>query len=173
MKISKHYIDFFFLVFLGGMLTLAFYYHFSRSIEMPVNTYFGVVAWAISFIAFFLVNNRTFLFIITLLALFTFNVINFSVATATISLGSNEHPFIEPLALLMLLIYVPLKRKSINELFKASPDDDKAKQETEIDFYYKKFNDDSTEDLDNLMKHFADYPPAAQIALTKIKSERK
>lgn len=121
--------------------------------------------------------------VIGLLALSTFGIINFVFATVA-RIGESpansfafiQYPGIDPITLLILIIYCFVNRSFFWEcyhlLFHGSEEDQKSESEKQVEFYYKKFSDSTDDELERFYKVYKEYPIEARVALKRIHEEK-
>ena len=120
--------------------------------------------------------------ILALLLVLLFNPLSCSYTTVedNISTVRSEAKFtslISPVTFLVLLLFLAFSYNAIIDLYhlvtRGSEKEQKEKLSKEIEFYYNKFNDCSNIELVDLFKMYNDYPIAAQLALNKIREEKR
>ncbi len=121
--------------------------------------------------------------VIVLLVLSTFGIINFVFATVarigdlpTNSFAFIQYPGVDPITLLILIIYCVVNRTFFFEcyhlLFHGSGEEQKLESEKQVEFYYKKFSTIKEDELESIFKIYNEYPIEAQMALKAIHEER-
>ncbi|MDB5023102.1 MAG: hypothetical protein JWP78_857 [Mucilaginibacter sp.] len=169
-KVNK-YTNSSFLIILLSLSASAVYRHFENGVILSLNNYLAFVCLVISLIIWLVKSNIVSVAILILLLLGTINIINFTAEVFKLSyfgMGSDSNSLsLNPIGLPLLIIYCIVNRsavKGIAERLTYGPDMDQ--------FYYKKFNSNSQDELNKIFADFNDYPPEAQIALNKLKREK-
>jgi hypothetical protein len=146
-----------------------------------VNETLAMILFAISLIfKMYRIKIGQYLIFIFLLILlfnvikFSYTVVNGDVSTTYYS-ASFSSLSINPIVFVVLMLYMIVNRKVIVDLFQkllhGSDKEQEEKQDKNVAFYYDKFNNYSSNELNDIFKMFYDYPVEAQIALKKIDKE--
>jgi len=113
-----------------------------------------------------------------LLILSTFNITNYFVGQTNIHIGSGDAdafafntPGIDPIWLVMLIIYCFLKVDQIKLLLNGSHSEQLDEKEKLINFYYDKFAQCHPDEYKAAIENIEKYPEEAQIALQRLESE--
>jgi hypothetical protein len=113
-----------------------------------------------------------------LLILSTFNITNYFVGQTNINIGSGEPnafafntPGIEPVWLLLLIIYCFLKVDQIKLLLNGSQSVQIDEKEKLIAFYYDRFSQCHPDEYKAAIENIEKYPEEAQLALQRLASE--
>ena len=113
-----------------------------------------------------------------LLILSAFNITNYFVGQTNIHIGSGEPdaftfntPGIEPIWLVLLIVYCFLKVDQIKLLLNGSPSEQLGEKEKLVNFYYDKFSQCHPDEYRAAIENIVKYPEEAQIALQRLESE--
>lgn len=179
------YSDIVFLLFFGWLIGVTIFNHFNYSYVIPANNYAGFICWLLV-ISFKLKKYfKAEYGVLILLLLSTVNIISFT--TATIFLGSSfsgfwfqgiyfAYPGINPLVILLSIIYYVVNWKFVNllykRLFNLSDEEFVKDYNRKVSFYYEKFSKYTVDDFNVVISDFKEYPLEAQEAINKIATER-
>ncbi|MDB5135047.1 MAG: hypothetical protein JWP37_1650 [Mucilaginibacter sp.] len=173
-KLNK-YTDLVFLIVLGFLSVRAVYEHFQYGYVLSINNYLAFIVWIIAFAVLLVRPGKATILMLMAMFLSALNIINFTseIFKAGISNESNgfESLTVNPLALLLLVIYCLVNREAIKILLNGSNAEKMREQDRMIDFYYKKFISCSKDELNKVFESFDEYPIEAKMALKKIKAE--
>ena len=177
---KKNLIDIITLTVIGLFISIGLFHHFSNNYILSVNFYLGCICCIV--IGFYKYYTRKGKYLVFLLLVFlTFNILLCSASIATFEsvhylYNDGEiivaSPGVNPLLLLLLIIYSVINIDVVRTLFYGTEEEVSKKLNVSVDFYYKKFNSYSTEELADVFKIFKEYPAEAQMALKKIREER-
>jgi hypothetical protein len=127
------------------------------------------------------VNWQPIVFI--LLLLFAFNVITVSLhfeesdLTETHVLANIGGLSVEPIAFLILIIYMIINRGAIKhfirKIFFESDEENESTSKEKVDFYYDMFSKFTPGEMNEALNIIDEYPHEAQIALIKVEKENK
>jgi hypothetical protein len=148
-----------------------------------VNETLAMVLFAISLIfkLYKLKIGQYLIFILLLILLsnaikFSYTIVNDGVSTTYYSASFNSLS-INPIVFVVLILYMVVNGKFIWDLYNllahGSDKEQKEKQDKNIAFYYEKFKNYSTTEMNDIFKVYKDYPIEAQIALKRIKKEKE
>jgi hypothetical protein len=177
----KALIDYIFLGILGIFIGVCVYRHFTDGYVLYINNYVAFALWASLIFYKILKPTAGKSFVFWLLVLAMFQVINFSIGRSKLNFGYGDSNsfFIgfDPSLFLVFIMYSIIRRdipgNIIRGIFKGSEKDQTDERNKMIGFYYKKFISCDSEELKQIFGNFNEYPVEAQIALNKIKVEKK
>jgi len=179
-KLEK-YVNIVYFTILSALLVNTFFGYFDAVISL--NNYLALAFCVIAIVHSLLKGRYSTLWLMVLLTLSLFNVINFTIEIfkSGIYFGYAGSQFagitLNPLMLLLLIAYLLINKKVIgkyyNQFFKANAKEIEEEREKKILFYYNQFVGDSDLSIQNVISKIDTYPIEAQIALKKIKEERK
>ena len=116
------------------------------------------------------------------LVLLTFNIITFipEIIQGDVSGTDILVKFgllgIDPISFLLLIAYCIINIRTIaallRTLFYVSEKEQEENENKNITFYYDKFNTCSSDELNNVLKMYKEYPEEAQIAIKRVQEER-
>jgi hypothetical protein len=163
----KKYTDLIFISILGLFIVISIYLHFIDGYVLPINFYPGLISWLIV-VGIKIYNTRKEYFLVLIVLLFySVNIINFTVVSFNINL----------LGVLLLVIYSLINKEMImsvsEKVFKGSKEEQETERNKLIDFYFEKFKKCEVEELKEIFNNFNNCPLEAQIALKKVREEKK
>lgn len=146
---------------------------------LSINNYLAFIAWPIAlFLRFKVYKGRRYpLGIILLLSLF--NIINFGIGTISMKFGINssvpiETPGINPIILLLIIVYYLINKKRIKSIlgdfFKGTDEERREEFQKMVNFYVHKFESCDDDELKRILENFNDYPDEAKVALRQIQA---
>lgn len=169
------YVDYSFLTIIGLLSSFALYRHYNADYNLSINNYLGFVLFIIVCVLMLIGLKLNKYLVFILLALYTFNIVNFTVERFNMSVGLNpgavvySWPSINPLAILFVIIYLFLNGSIIKQLYTNNEEEIQIKFDKKVDFYHRKFSGYSQTELSDIFNNYAKYPDEARAALDKIK----
>ena len=174
--------DYLFLSVLGLLIVNTVTQHFLNRYVLSLNNYFGFIAWGTAFILHLGRSKYRRLALGWLLILGTLNLLTFTIGKIAVSVGpisesGTEHLGINPIILVILIVYYFVNRTPINRILSrtliGTEEEQKQKRNKQIEFYFEKFSKCEPEEFEELLQRFDDYPVEAQVALKRITAMRK
>jgi hypothetical protein len=183
MNKPNRYFDILLLLIFSFYLITGIYHHFVDGFVIYLNNILAAILLVIGVILKLRGNPNGRFVVIVLLLLSTFGIINFVVAMVARvgqpvsgAFSFIQYPGIDPITLLILIIYCIVNRSFFWEcyslLFHGSKEYQESESDKKVDFYYKKFAESTDEELGGFYKIYNKYPEEAQIALKKLHEER-
>lgn len=176
-------VDISFLILLGICCLITIYQGVSNIFLLTINNYLAVIVYAVLVGLKVYSPSKGRYNVLILLVLSLFNLINFSavVINSTIyhldSGWSVNGVGFNIIIFFFLFIYILLNKDfvthTLRSLLVGSDKEIAAKKEKMVKFYYNKFKKESNEDFDIIYFNIQSYPDEAQIALEKLKEDRK
>lgn len=171
----KRKADFIFIGILGLLMANTIVQSIWQGNLLSINNYAGFALWAIAIILRFTKNRYRRFGLAALLLLGVLNITNLTIGSISLNAayGDVESPEINPLMLLLLIIYLLINKtevkKTFNGIFFPNAEEQQQDQQRQIDFYYRKFDACSKEELEKIIDNFGQYPVPAQLALDKLR----
>lgn len=176
--------DFIFLGILGALIVNAIINAVVFNYQLSINNYFGFICWLLALLLRILNFRFNRYCVGCLIILGTLNILNFGIGTAVISFSvGNIYDVkadglgLNPIILFILIVYCFVNKKVINviisELWNGSAKEQEDARQKNINFYLKKFEHCSADELECLLKKLNDYPVEAQIAIKKLTEQQK
>jgi len=176
-------VDISFLIFLGTCCLITIYQGVSNVFLLTINNYLAVIVYVVVVGLKVYSPSKGRYNVLILLVLSLFNLINFSavVINSTIyhldsgwsvnGVGFNIIVFV------FIIIYFFLNKDfvtyTLRSLLVESDKEIVAKKEKMVKFYYNKFKKETNGEFDRIYFNIKSYPDEAQIALEKLKEDRK
>jgi hypothetical protein len=175
--------DFIFIGALGILIINTITQSILFNYLLSINNYLGFAAWLLILLLRIFKSRIGRYGLGVLLILGLFNIINFTLARVFLTVGFGgvskapiETVGLNPIVLLVLIIYYFVNKKSINRilahLFYGSQEEREREHQKKVDFYLKKFEDCDSNELDQMFNNLKDYPAEAQIALNQIRGQK-
>jgi hypothetical protein len=179
MRKKSQYIDAAFLAVIAVIIINTLYTYFNSNFLLSLNNYLGFAVWLITLILIIAKPQWGKFMLWPLLLLSAFNILNFTIETNSKSFSFGiggmalNLPGVNLIFFTALLIYSLINRKTITLFFKKTfrPSEEELlkKQKTMTAFYFGKFVNYNSEEIEEVFKNYNDYPHEAQVALKQIK----
>jgi|GEM_PF-4407199 len=171
------YLDIAVLLMLFYTSAIAINRHIANVGALSVSNYIGIVLLISVIILKLAIPTKFRLSVFLLLALGLFNIVSFTYykTTAGVNYGERtaEIDLINPLILVLIIIYMIVNRRFIRRYYTPSNKEEVDQQSKMVGFYFDKFNSCSEEELKNALSLYDQYPLEAQLALRKVHDERQ
>jgi len=177
--------DIVFLAFFGYMILVCIYDFLYTGYLLSINTYLAILCWLLVVLLKTKKASSSQYLVLMLLIASIFNIISFS--AEIISIGTNiyhrslvglnfYYPGINPFMVFLLIIYSCINRKGVYDAYHLvfSPSDKEAAitYKKKVDFYYQKFAEYDSEQLQKLAEDIEEYPFEAKAAIKKLTGEK-
>ncbi|MDB5158532.1 MAG: hypothetical protein JWR50_3239 [Mucilaginibacter sp.] len=183
MSKPNKYFDFLLVSVFGFYIITGVCHHFAEGSVIYLNNVLAAILLILGVILKVSNKEKGKFVVLLLLVLSTFGIINFVVATVarvgtpvSDSFAFIQYPGIDPITLLILIIYCIVNRNFFFEcyslLFHGSKQYQRSESDKKVEFYYKKFVESTNDELVGFYKMYNEYPVEAQVALKQIHEER-
>jgi len=177
MKKPNQYLDFAVILLLFYTSGVAIYRHVTDVNGLGISNYIGIALLIVVIILKLTIPTKFRLSVLLLLSLGLFNIVSFTYYKSTAAVGYGDNSgyidLINPLILILIIIYVIVNRKFIRRYYTPNDKEYENHLNKMIDFYLDKFNSCSEEELNKALLIYDQYPSEAQIALKKLHDERQ
>jgi len=184
MNKKAKYSDIIYLLFFAWLIGVTIVNYLTYNYTISINAYAGFLGWIIVIILKFRDNNKSRYGVITLLILAVFNIISFTSESISFGLANTfwvgnlyfDYPGINPVILLLVIIYLLINWKFIKPLYQRffTPSDEEFMKEynKKVYFYYNKFSVYDDAQFNTVVSDIKDYPVEAQEAINKIAAQK-
>jgi hypothetical protein len=176
--------DFLFLGILGLLIGNTIIHSYLFNYLLSINNYLGFGSWVIVLVLR-LVNTRLGRYgTALLLILGTLNILNFGLGTVSLSFSignidqiPTEPVGLDPVILLILIIYYFTNKKTVNrilsDIFYGNSKEQIQERQKKVEFYLEKFENYNSVEFDKILQSLKDYPIEAQIAIKEIRDQKE